>query len=461
MYPSVGAVRRSGTTVIIEDVAFPLDRLGEAVVDLQALFVRHGYPEAIIFGHAGDGNLHFVITQSFNDAAAVDQYARFMDDVVALVVGKYDGALKAEHGTGRNMAPFVETEWGPEALAVMTRLKALADPRGVLNPGVILNADPRAHLRRSEDVAVGRRRSRHLRRVRFLRARVPLARPDADAAPAHRRAPRDGAPRAGGRRPRRARRALAGLRLRGSRYLRRRRHVRHGVPGGHQHGRAREAVPRRASLLGSRGAQARSWPDVSRVVETMVKVGLRAGHVVQRVSGGRGDAGDHSASCVALPARRCRCGPAAMPRRRAGAAARPARRRSGRLHARPACRVCSAACRRAIRCRCRCRRRSSPSRPAPASRCGSPPMCTGTCCGTPFSSKGFAAGHRHAANDAIERCWAWSDERSTADRDRRQLVHPRPARMRTVTHAGEPHTAGAPCGSWTAWSLPIASCCRT
>lgn len=146
LFPSVGAVRKSGTTVIIEDVAFPLERLAEAATDLTALFAKHGYREAIIFGHAKDGNLHFVITQSFNDQAAVERYARFVDDLVDLVVHRHGGALKAEHGTGRNMAPFVETEWGPEALAVMKRLKALADPHGLLNPGVILPASPRAHL---------------------------------------------------------------------------------------------------------------------------------------------------------------------------------------------------------------------------------------------------------------------------------------------------------------------------
>ena len=109
-------MRKRGTTVIIEDVAFPIEHLADAAVDLQGCSVKHGYDDAIIFGHAKDGNLHFVITQSFNDQAAVDQYARFIDDVVELVVKKYDGALKAEHGTGRNMAPFVETEWGPEAI---------------------------------------------------------------------------------------------------------------------------------------------------------------------------------------------------------------------------------------------------------------------------------------------------------------------------------------------------------
>ncbi|HSB36883.1 MAG TPA: FAD-binding and (Fe-S)-binding domain-containing protein, partial [Thermoanaerobaculia bacterium] len=147
MFPSVGAVRKSGTTVIIEDVAFPLDRLADAAVALNGLFSKHGYADGIVFGHARDGNLHFVLTQSFRDPKAVAQYARFMDDVVNLVVRTYDGALKAEHGTGRNMAPFVETEWGPEAWAVMKRLKELADPDGLLNPGVIVNADAAAHLR--------------------------------------------------------------------------------------------------------------------------------------------------------------------------------------------------------------------------------------------------------------------------------------------------------------------------
>ncbi|GAB2179848.1 FAD-binding and (Fe-S)-binding domain-containing protein [Denitratisoma sp. agr-D3] len=145
-FPSVGAVRETGTTVIIEDVAFPVERLAEATLDLQALFVKHDYTEAIIFGHALEGNLHFVFTQDFGNDAEVARYSRFMDDVAQLVAGKYEGSLKAEHGTGRNMAPFVELEWGREATDLMRRIKALFDPKGMLNPGVIINANPHAHL---------------------------------------------------------------------------------------------------------------------------------------------------------------------------------------------------------------------------------------------------------------------------------------------------------------------------
>jgi D-lactate dehydrogenase len=91
MFPSVGAMRKMGTTVIIEDVAFPVPRLAEATLDLQRLLADHGYPEAIIFGHALEGNLHFVFTQDFNVPAEVARYSGFMDALCRMVVDKYDG----------------------------------------------------------------------------------------------------------------------------------------------------------------------------------------------------------------------------------------------------------------------------------------------------------------------------------------------------------------------------------
>ncbi len=147
LFPAVGAVRVSGTTVILEDIAFPVEKLGDAIIDLQQLFVEFGYDNAIIFGHAKDGNIHFVVTQSFNEAAEIDRYDRFLRAVVELVVFKYDGTLKAEHGTGRNIAPFVETEWGGDAYRIMKRLKTCIDPENLLNPGVIINDDKNSHIR--------------------------------------------------------------------------------------------------------------------------------------------------------------------------------------------------------------------------------------------------------------------------------------------------------------------------
>jgi D-lactate dehydrogenase len=146
LFPAVGAVRQCGTTVIIEDVAFPMENLAEATLELQRLLAAYGYDNGIIFGHALAGNLHFVFTQDFGNPAEVARYSGFMDEVCDMVVRKYDGSLKAEHGTGRNMAPFVELEWGRDAYLLMERIKKLFDPDFLLNPGVILNSNPKAHL---------------------------------------------------------------------------------------------------------------------------------------------------------------------------------------------------------------------------------------------------------------------------------------------------------------------------
>ncbi|MET0552211.1 MAG: FAD-binding and (Fe-S)-binding domain-containing protein [Vicinamibacteria bacterium] len=146
LFPAVGALRPPGTAVVIEDVAVPPARLADAVDELHALFARHGFEDAIVFGHARDGNLHFVFARDFAREDVVRAYDDFMRGLVALVV-RYDGSLKAEHGSGRNMAPFVRDEWGARAYDVMRRVKALLDPDGILSPGVVLTDDPQAHLR--------------------------------------------------------------------------------------------------------------------------------------------------------------------------------------------------------------------------------------------------------------------------------------------------------------------------
>ena len=147
IFPSVGGMRREGTTCLIEDIAFHIENLPDATVDLSALLDRHGYDDSCIYGHALEGNFHFIINQSFDTEAEVKRYEAMIRDVAEMVVGKYDGSLKAEHGTGRNMAPFVRYEWGDKAFGIMKRVKELFDPKGLLNPGVIFNDDPRCFLK--------------------------------------------------------------------------------------------------------------------------------------------------------------------------------------------------------------------------------------------------------------------------------------------------------------------------
>ena len=147
LFATGGAMRPPGTVLMTEDVAVPVARLAEAITDCQALFADYDVPDTMLFGHAKDGNLHFLLWEDLRHAEAVERYGRFMQALVDLVVGKYDGAVKAEHGSGRNMAPFVKQEWGDEAYALMRRIKSLLDPDGILNPGVMLNDDPRVHLK--------------------------------------------------------------------------------------------------------------------------------------------------------------------------------------------------------------------------------------------------------------------------------------------------------------------------
>ena len=142
IFPSVGGTRPIGTSCLIEDVAFPIESLPEATVKLQKLIADHGYSDACIYGHAFEGNYHFILNQSFKSESEVNRYAEMMRDVAKLVVEGYDGSLKAEHGTGRNMAPFVKYEWRDKAYEIMKELKDIFDPDGLLNQGVIFNDDP-------------------------------------------------------------------------------------------------------------------------------------------------------------------------------------------------------------------------------------------------------------------------------------------------------------------------------
>jgi D-lactate dehydrogenase len=141
-----GRLRPSGTALIMEDVCVPPERLAEVGPDLQALLSEHGFLPGFA-GHASAGNLHFMLTPDFAKPEDLERYDAFMTGLVELIVDKYDGSLKAEHGTGVNMAPYVEREWGKKATELMWRVKRLADPDGVLGPGVVLSRDPEAHLR--------------------------------------------------------------------------------------------------------------------------------------------------------------------------------------------------------------------------------------------------------------------------------------------------------------------------
>ena len=146
LYAAVAGARKQGTTALLEDVVVPVPVLGRTCIELIKLFDKYSYRNSVIFGHAKDGNIHFMLTDSFTTKAELDRYSAFTEDMVDVILGE-GGSLKAEHGTGRVMAPYVRRQYGDELYDVMRQVKKLFDPRGMLNPGVLMDDDPKAHLR--------------------------------------------------------------------------------------------------------------------------------------------------------------------------------------------------------------------------------------------------------------------------------------------------------------------------
>ena len=154
VFPSVGGMRKPGTSVIIEDVAVGAEHLTVAVGDMRRMLDELGYEDAVIYGHVLDGNLHFIFAQDFHDDGELKKYENMILQLTRLIVDKYDGSLKAEHGTGINMAPFVAYEWGEELYAYMKEIKQAFDPLGILNPDVIISDDPQIHLKHFKPMPV-------------------------------------------------------------------------------------------------------------------------------------------------------------------------------------------------------------------------------------------------------------------------------------------------------------------
>jgi D-lactate dehydrogenase len=152
LFPKVGALRRKNTSVIIEDITFPIVDLAKGTLELREMLNTYNFADSIIFGHSLAGNLHFVICVDFANKEEVKNYDEFMTKMTDMVALKYQGSLKAEHGTGRNIAPFVIKEWGAKAYSLMERIKITFDPKNLLNPDVIITKDPQLHLKDLKEI---------------------------------------------------------------------------------------------------------------------------------------------------------------------------------------------------------------------------------------------------------------------------------------------------------------------
>ena len=393
----VGRVRLPGTSLIVEDVCVPPERIAEGARDLQALLGEHGFLPGVA-GHASAGNLHFMLTPDFAKPEDLERYEAFMAKLVELVVDKYDGSLKAEHGTGINMAPYVEREWGERATELMWRVKRLADPDGVLNPGVVLNRDPGVHLRNLKTTPAIEESATTCVECGFCEPVCPSR--DLTTTPRQRivlrremaRQP-SGSPLQKALLEEYEYDALETCAADGSCQLA----CPVGIDTGQLTKEMRKArhTPRAEALA---LAAAKRW----RAVEAASRLALRLGGPLARRTkrgrglpraarwGGGGDPPPQSAAAIYLPSCTNRIfGPA--PRADGPIS-------QGILDVSARQRPCSVV----------------EALVEVSERAGAPVWIpaevAGTCCGLPWSSKGFDSAHRHKANEMVGRLWEWSDE---------------------------------------------------
>jgi D-lactate dehydrogenase len=370
----IGRLRPAGTSLIVEDVCVPPPRIAAGARDLQALLAEHGFAPGVA-GHASAGNLHFMLTPDFSQPEDLERYEAFMRGLVELIVDKYDGSLKAEHGTGINMAPYVEREWGAKATELMWQVKRLADPDGVLSPGVVLSRDAGAHLRNLKTTPPIEESATACVECGFCEPVCPSR--DLTTTPRQRIV---------------LRREIA---------------------------RQPTGSPLQEALLEELGYEVLDTCAADGSCQLACPVGIDTGAMVKELRSERHtERGDRAALAASK-----RWGAVESASRAALRVGGPAVRRTRKGRGLPK------AARRRLPGTTRegaaavylpsCTNRIFGGGPVEAlvtvsARAGLPVWIptdvAGSCCGLPWSSKGFGAAHRHNANELVERLWEWSGE---------------------------------------------------
>ncbi|RRD48994.1 FAD-binding oxidoreductase [Arachnia propionica] len=152
--PYTSLARRLPGHVLLEDFAVPATAIDETVAGLRGLLVKHSFTTEGITT-TPDGCIRYALTVDLDDAATQRRFRRYRRDVVALIRA-HGGSLRAHHGTGRAMSPFMLDQFGDELFEVMREVKHTFDPAMILGPGILLTDDPLTHTR---DLRPGRSRS--------------------------------------------------------------------------------------------------------------------------------------------------------------------------------------------------------------------------------------------------------------------------------------------------------------
>jgi FAD/FMN-containing dehydrogenase/Fe-S oxidoreductase len=125
-----------------EDSAVPVDKVGEYLRDLRALFDRYDLHPSL-YGHFGQGCIHCRIPFDFYTAEGIRRYRDFTHDAAELVCGKYGGSLSGEHGDGQARADLLPIMFGEELVEAFREFKEIWDPRWKMNPGKVVDPNSR------------------------------------------------------------------------------------------------------------------------------------------------------------------------------------------------------------------------------------------------------------------------------------------------------------------------------
>jgi glycolate oxidase len=127
------ALARKAPNKLGEDITVPRDAIPEVIGRLRTISAKYGLP-IVIFGHAGDGNLHPNILFDKRRPEQWNKIEPMVGEIfaAALAVG---GTLSGEHGVGRLKRPYMENALGPLSIEVQRSIKQALDPLNILNPG--------------------------------------------------------------------------------------------------------------------------------------------------------------------------------------------------------------------------------------------------------------------------------------------------------------------------------------
>ncbi len=130
------SLARKAPNKLGEDITVPRSAIPEAIRRIKAISAKYGLP-IVVFGHAGDGNLHPNILFDWRDPKQWEKVQQIVSEVfkVALDLG---GTLSGEHGVGTFKLPYMEQALGPTSIDVQRRIKRALDPQNILNPGKVL-----------------------------------------------------------------------------------------------------------------------------------------------------------------------------------------------------------------------------------------------------------------------------------------------------------------------------------